>query len=176
MQGEPDEECSLHEFFKEKIADLKRLLPELSDRSIIMHCVLELPEETRPHLQEGMSESIEMFLSMVEAVDFQFCRAKRSLENNEDDVSPRAKKAASETIEAPASSPLLQIPAATNTISGGSDSIRILLERMDKMETDQTTRREKSLARQELNLNTHINNTFNSPQFAELIRDIVDKQ
>ena len=46
-------------------------MPELSDKSLITLCILDLPQDIRPHLQEGITGTVEMFLSMVEAADIQ---------------------------------------------------------------------------------------------------------
>ena len=176
LQGEPEEGCSLRDFVKAKIDDLKRLLPELSERSVIMHCILELPEETRPHLQDGISESIEMFLSMVEAVDFQFGRAKRNFDSDDEDASPWTKKVASSTVEKSSSLPTLRTPAATSAALGNSDPLQTLLARMDQMEATQSARVQEIVDNQASNMENYVSSAFTSPQFEKLIFDILAKK
>lgn len=69
FQNEPETDESLLVFVKAEIERIKQLIPGLSEKATIMMCILSLPNQTRPLLQDGLSESLEMFLSMVEAVD-----------------------------------------------------------------------------------------------------------
>ena len=114
---EPDDDQALLPYVKTMIENLKQLMPELTSKSIITLCILDLPDEIRPQLQEGVTESVEMFLSMVEAADIQLGRSKRSLESSDKNEDGHQDKRSKST------------PAAGNqatnkvkTQSGSSDS------------------------------------------------------
>lgn len=150
FQLEPEDDASMHEFVKEKIVNLKKVSPEMSEKSIIMHCILDLPEETRPHLQSGLSESLEMFLSMVEAVDFQFGRAKQSSDENVDiDILDSASLSRT-------------TPTQPASLSKTTEATQLPPEFLNVLEA-------KLLASTE----AFVNNCFSSPQFAQLIAKIV---
>lgn len=134
---EPEEEDSLHEFVIQKIDNLKRLIPDLSDKALIMLCIMDLPEETRPTLQEGIGGSLEMFLSMVEAVDYQLGRSKKILDSDEETV--EASKKASDNQED-------DISQAGPTSQAGSSSERLFIEKMDEIQKKQQEKMQELLA------------------------------
>lgn len=154
MDCEPDEDVSFHEFVTEKVANIKKLMPELKDKAIIMLCIYALPEEIRPYLQEGISESLEMFLSMVEAVDFQFGR-KQKLDSEDDEGEERA----TSTIEIPKES------LNVETASQPKNVEQAILEKLEEREAAQLQKME-----------TYINSIFTSPQFLNMIEGIVKKK
>ena len=85
LVSEPDEDDPLLDYATNMIEKLKNLMPELSDKSLITLCILDLPQGIRPHLQEGITGTVEMFLSMVEAADIQLGRSKRDFGSEEEE-------------------------------------------------------------------------------------------
>ena len=83
LMSEPDHEDSLLDYTKDKIERLKRMFPEMTSKSIITLCILDLPAESRPKLQKGIHETIEIFLRIVESLDRQLKRFKGQAENDD---------------------------------------------------------------------------------------------
>lgn len=163
FQNEPEQDESLLVFAKAEIKRIKQLIPGLSEKATIMMCILSLPNETRPLLQEGLSESLEMFLSMVEAVDFQLGRAKRLWDDSlVEEAEPAAAKKAKTTESSSESTrnPQDERPASSSNASG----FDVLLEKLTRMESNQSA-----------NVKNLVSKMFLAPEFEKMITKIVEK-
>lgn len=69
LNSETETGESFREFTCDKIARLKRLFPGIPDKATITLCLLDFPESCRAKLQEGIVETLEMFVCMVDALD-----------------------------------------------------------------------------------------------------------